>query len=430
MEATPHSHDPPKDPSTAQSQGGVDADLLRGIMEAASAFRELVQGSPKEKLYWYWSPKAGDYVEIRGDTAFMMTILDEFDPQVMRIEVEAPEQVIEVEGEATGIRYDSRVFLHDGTQLWKEAKRADDAANPDNRTKHQLDAEKSAAAKAGAKYRLVKDTDLRRHHVRFWNSLALLGWINRVRGVSSFEAEQALNRFMEGKSGCALEDLLAIEGADPAIVLGLIARRVAFGTLSVDLSRRLTRKSIFAAEGTEDIGLEATPQEQAPSASFPRVRCLPKRGDFGDLSLDLLDKDRWPRVNLDFVRHKALFERRYEAVSMFYKGCSECEIRDKTGLRDDDVVALIRRCAREDAYGTPVGFPGLIRHGYMRTYQRTAPAPGWNVNERTVGGGWSGLFNDLLSKFDDLVVLLADQTYEASRTGTPKRPKWTHIHET
>lgn len=55
---------------------------------------------------------------------------------------------------------------------------------------------------------------------------------------------------------------------------------------------------------------------------------------------------------------------------MFYDNQPEELIRSKTGLNDGTITELIKRCARKDADGGPVGWANLVKYGYLRSYTR------------------------------------------------------------
>lgn len=414
-------------PTPSDKQGGLDANDARGIREAAAAFRNLIQESYLEKVYWYFSIKGQQYFEVRGDTCLMMVVLDEFDQNVTRIEIEAPTAVEAVEGEPTGTRLDATVSYRSGRTVLKEAKRKEALDHGDERSKHQIEAQKLAAARRGAEYQLVLDEDLRSEQVRFWNCLALLGWYNRGRGVSSTAAEKALHDYLDRKSGARLEDLLALPEVDVALVLSVVARRTAFGTLHADLSRPLTRKTYFSVAPVAALPEPELGKPVSSRAAPPKQR-LPPRGDFGDIPLEMLDMERWPVVDEAFVRDKQLFVRRRDAVLMYYEGCKPGEIKKQCGLTDAAVHSLVRKCAAAGVAGEPKGFPALIKFGYLRGYTRKSPP---QTSSRSEGrrGGWAGEFERLLTRFPDLIKVLEDQTLEAGRSVSGKRLKWSDIRD-
>lgn len=414
-------------PPPSDEQGGLDANDARGIREAAAAFRNLIQESHVEKVYWYFSIKGQQYFEVRGDTALMMLVLDELDPSVTRIEIEAPTAVETVGEEPTGTRFDATVSYRNGRTVLKEAKRKESLDQGDERSKHQIEAQKLAAARRGAAFELVLDEQLRPQQVRFWNCLALLGWYNRGRGIASSAEEKALHDYLDGKSGARLEDFLALPEVDVALVLSVLARRTAFGTLHADLSRPLTRKTYFsvcADSARSEPGLS----KQVSSRAEPPNRRLPPRGDFGDMPLEMLDMERWPVVDEAFVRDKQLFVRRRDAVLMHYEGRKPAEIKKQTGFADAEVHRLVRKCAAAGVDGNPKGFPALIKFGYLRGYARKSPT---QRSSRSEGrrSGWAGEFGRLLTRFPDLIKVLEDQTLEAGRSVGGKRLKWSDIRD-
>jgi hypothetical protein len=227
------------------NHAGADAVQLDSIRDAARAFRETLKEAKVEKVYWYFSEKAGGYVQLRGDVAFVQTVIDEFDPTVATFSVEAPEAVTTVDGEPTGTRFDAKVNLRDGSVVFREYKRSEEMHDPSPRTQAQLKAQEAAAAAQGARYEIRTDVHVRRLVPRFWNCLVFLGWQNRSRGVVDVPSVTAFFDFTKERTCATLAELLSLEGADPAITLRTLSHEVARGAIKANLDSPLTRKSVF-----------------------------------------------------------------------------------------------------------------------------------------------------------------------------------------
>lgn len=414
----------------------VDPDHYRAVRQAAAVFRNMVKDLPGESVYLYRSPKAGRWLQVRGDTTFFTCVLCEVDPNVLRLEVEEPCSVALVDGEATGTRFDIRLERRRKKQEWVECKRYDDVAEPSERAKQQIAAQRASAAAAGATYRLVTDRELQGFQARFWNGMAVLGWINRAADADLQSQDKLIEDLFaaSGGNGIKLKDILKHNESDPAALLGALGRRLIVGRSSVNLDVALTRETfIYTSEGVpsdDEFGLSEV-GDSGPERSTASMR-LPPRGNFPPekFSLDVLDLNAWPEVKVELItRGRLLFDRRKRAVELFYNNETNEVIRSATGLTEQQIVSLIKRCARRDNDGRPVGWAGLVKYGYARAYSRSANSvlPGDNRVERTEGGGWSGLFIDLLRRHEGAQTFLERRILERLRPA-PSRPGWAKIH--
>lgn len=414
-----------------EKQAAVDALARAAIYRAASAFRVLVRKLPKEKVYWLHSFKAGGYVEVRGDTALVGGILDEMDPDVVRIEFEAPTAVASVKGEPAKTCFDSTITRRDGRKVSKEYKRESSLNKPDARTEIQIDAQRAAAAVLGNEYLLVTDRALRRYHTRFWNSLALLCWRNRARNIPSYKEKAALSAHLNEHGNARLFQLLSLPDVDPAVLLGDIGRRIAEGLLVVELDQPLTRNSVFYRP--RSVATPQSPDIETWKPSAKPARRLPPRGSFDEslYPLERLDASTWSDINVDLAHHQSEYCKRREALEMFFDGLPEAEIRAITGFGDAKCIEFIKRCARSRGDGHAVGWSGLGKFGHYRRYIRRAQLPQSNEARRETAG-WSGALQSVLGRFmrdegtvddaaeDDLLDLIVALVLRRKRGGKTK----------
>lgn len=415
---------------------GVDPARYRAVRAAAAVFRDMVKDLPSERVYLYRSPKAGGWIQVRGDTTFFASVLSEVDPEVLRLEVEAPSKVTPVEGEPDGTRFDLRLERKGKKQEWVKCIRHEDVAHPDDRTRRQLDAQRATAAAAGATYRLVTDRELQKYQVRFWNGMAVLGWINRAIEADLTTQDKLIEASFADSGGNAitLKDFLKLNESDPAALLGALGRRVILGRTRFNLDSALTRETFFYAPEDKPTLVEFEPVDHGDHTfkGLTASMRLPPRGHFpsSEFPLELLDLNAWPKVKLDLItRDRPLFERRERAIELFYKNESSESIKSETDLDDEEIISLIKRCARRATDGRPVGWANLVKFGYVRPYARSAERvmPGDNRAERAEGGGWSGLFVDLIRRHEGAQTFLEKRILERLRPA-PNRPGWAKIH--
>ncbi|MDX2218212.1 MAG: hypothetical protein SF172_04250 [Burkholderiales bacterium] len=191
-------------------------------------------------VHIFQSPKNECRLVIKGDIAFMVAILLEGDPNVVRYLVDPPAVQTVIEGESRGTQVDFAIWFEDGHEEWWECKRARDARpGRTGRAQAQLSAQAQAAQMAGIVYRVVTDEEVQTKIYLFDNWLTLCGAITRARGHPCYVEQEAL-RVAFGQHGrVTLATLLERDGIDQGAMLGLIGKLLQQGTVTCDLDTRL-----------------------------------------------------------------------------------------------------------------------------------------------------------------------------------------------
>lgn len=411
-----------------RAQAGIDAANLSQILDAAQAFREQLPNSKIEKSYWYHSPKARSFITVRGDVAFFHTILDEFDPAIAWFAVEEPSAIETADGEPAKSRFDARLRLRGGGEVWREYKRSEQLKSQSERVRLQLEVQRKAAEVAGAKYEIRTEKGLPQRSVRFWNCLALLGWVNRARGVTDEQSTRSFVNFFSLRTCASLEDILAIPNADPALSLRAVGQYVADGLLKIDFDRPLTRLTVFTKCDGAEFRYDSTSDIEGLSQTEEQL--LPPPGLFPDIPEHLLDMRRWRKANAAFMKDPETFEQRHNALLMLWAGESFSKIEVATRFAEAEVRRLVAMCARARRDGDPVGFPALNKWGYDRRYHRRQEAPPLDNRSDRTTAGWSGLLTALFDRFPDVLEVVIDGVLEyASNERVPlRKPSWTTVH--
>lgn len=420
----------------ASRQAVVDAVRRAELHRAAAAFRAAVIGTHTAKTYGYFSYKASAFVFLHGDPAFMAAVLDEMDPSIRRVEYPRDSDgTVPPDDDTSALLY-STVYYSNGSVERKACVRAADLADGTalaSAVRHL----RAAARNDGVGFKVVTDRALGRLHTRFWNSLALLGWRNRARGIPAHKEMLALDQYFAANASGRVGPLTELHHLDAALVLGEVGRRVACGQLSVDLDVPLTRESVLVVRRGSDTASSSLPIEDWTQPPRP-VKRLPVRKRFGpsDIPDERLDAATWAEVTACDLRDHDEYLRRRQAVELYLDGESEATIKERTGLRDRDCVTLIKRCARDRGDGAAVGWSGLAKYGAYRQYRRASDLPGANKAERSTAG-WAGALSTVLARFSapndrteceaDLLQLITDLLLQKQEARQSKL-SYRHIH--
>lgn len=139
-----------------------------------------------------------------------------------------------------------------------------------------------------------------------------------------------------------------------------------------------------------------------------------------------VNPETWPTVDDQSLSETSrdLYNRRREAVIMYFKReANLAEIKVKTGVDEQCVRRLIKRCMSLDELGTVWGFRALIPQKKVKKYELN-PMNGAKNDSRK-----SGEFNLLLAKFPDLKELIDDLFLGKNRRTLEPAMKPKSIHK-
>ncbi len=130
---------------------------------------------------------------------------------------------------------------------------------------------------------------------------------------------------------------------------------------------------------------------------------MTKRRLSEDLSLSATDLDpkNWPQVLLENIPEKdrKTFERRQKAVDMYCLGQPLAEIRKATGLSENEITRLYKRCVKTDQFGRTAGYTALVPRKRITKYARK------QLHQRGQRIG-AGAFEQLLETYPELRDLI------------------------
>lgn len=142
-----------------------------------------------------------------------------------------------------------------------------------------------------------------------------------------------------------------------------------------------------------------------------------KRNRIDRQSIDLTG---WPSVDrrqLSSVQ-RDIFDRRENAIQRYVAGLTTVDIAKQTGVAQNQLATLLKRCLGVHGDGRLFGFRALIPHVRVKTYQRRqTPKP---TSDTT---GNAGLFSQLLKAYPDLEVMIRRELHARKVRVTGEPPK-------
>jgi hypothetical protein len=160
----------------------------------------------------------------------------ESDPQVVSFDL-APEPILSNDDkEQRATELDAIVVFRDRHVEWHEVKEGLKLKAGD---RSQFLAQETAAQKAGAKYRIINDTELRPNSRVAMRWMKALGFAAAIRGQEQNSCRIALTSCLHSlKSGYIQTIISELEGFDQAVVLGMCVRLAISGAIHLDLAER------------------------------------------------------------------------------------------------------------------------------------------------------------------------------------------------
>lgn len=227
---------------SAQTTFNPDLQKWADHIRVLPAIKE--RGRHKSNIWIFDSPKNNRRFIIKGDVAFIYSVLLEGDITVQSYVPEPPPVLASIDGEVRQTQLDAEIHLTNGAIEWWEFKRLRDTGpGRTGRSKPQLSAQAQAASVAGVKYRVQSEEGLRGKEILFDNWLMLCAAITRCKYQTMPREEEAFLRQMNLHGAVRFGTLLNEGGLDPAYVTATVATLLQRGVIEADLE-----KSFFGLE--------------------------------------------------------------------------------------------------------------------------------------------------------------------------------------
>lgn len=383
------------------------------IRESIADIRAALQEGPFLPNIWgFYSPKNEKLITLLGDLTFIQAVLLEGDPEVISYSVQSE---IDTEEDHSFGRL-LVALKHDGAMDWLFCCRHESTTKSSpTKFKAILEKERVRAEKAGGRFCVRTEKDFASRMTEFWNWLALCTAMTRARDFNQENEFAILSSHLKEHKSCSFHGAMGMPKVDPALMVAATAKQLALGLIKCDLRNQ----SLNA--GTEFWLGEATGQRTLhPSKEAAQVIpdqtkiILPtnrRTASVPDLWRAL---SSWPAPNPDNLVDSDAYRRNKKAVEMYLANRNFAEIKLHTGLREDWVRGLAKKCLCPHHDGRIFGFRALVRYSRTGGYNRQAPLASSNLHEGKKGG-YAGAMTLLLQSFPDLLALIEAHVLETRK---------------
>lgn len=383
------------------------------IRSAISDLRGALLDGPRRPNIWaFYSNKNRQLLTLIGDVTFVQAVLLEGDVEVASYSIGQFPTHVE---EHYNFGRDLIVQREDGTTHWYFCGRHENLiAKPSEGLKRRIALTKERAQEMGAEFQVRTEQELVSELPRFRNLLALSSALTRSR---NFPCEQALTWLIDHlkqQKVSTIRALLARPDLDMALMIGAIARGIFRGYLKCDLGGApLTLDVELTLAGRREEAnyvpcakADQTPRAvSAPVAVNRRTSCIPEGGR---------DLSRWPAPDATHVGRSDAYEKNKLAVDMFMAGRDFDAIRRQTGLHEEWVRTLFKKCLAAHADGRINGYRALVIYRREKEFERKKDPPPTNLF-RAARSGYAGVLKQLFRRFPSELFKIVEDNVLAIR---------------
>lgn len=345
-------------------------------------------------IWAFFSNKNDKLLTILGDVSFIQAVLLEGDPNVHSYEP-GEELLPECNHEALDRAGELHVRFKDGTNRWYQCGRHDSLeVHPSSRQRNRAADRTSDAARHGAAFEIRTERDFADRMIEFYNWLTLCSAMTRARNFPCDRELSALLSALEQHDVVLLKDVLNLDDCDPALMMRVVGKGIAKGTICCDLAK--TRLSPFSlltltntvvnTEGLTESGV--TSQLHDPVERIPqnrRTNCVPEFWR---------DLKKWPRPEVTLTEKNSEYIQRETAIRMYIYGHEPEYIAKESGLSVSWIRKQFKRCLQKTDDDQIFGFRALVPYTPVAPYTRKSPLPDSNIEKKH--GGYSGALKQLL----------------------------------
>ena len=396
--------------ATTKFKLATELEIRESIADIRAA---LADGPILHNIWGFFSPKNEQLFTLLGDVTFMQAVLLEGDPEVSSYSVQ-------VESDADENQAYGRILVVqklDGTVEWLFCCRnASVAKQGKSKFLPQLEKERARAATVGACFVVSTERDLASRMTEFWNWLALSTAMTRARDFSQENEFQILSSYMKKQKSCSFHRAIGMSGVDPALMIAVIAKQLAFGQLKCDLKNQpLNISTEFRLN--DDYSCADIPRAttKAWESVYQSAKMLQRNRRTAFVPEMWRDLALWPAPSIENLANPDAYRRNKKAVEMYLANRDFAAIRQQTGLGEDWVRELAIHCVKPHHDGRIRGFRALVRYSRHENYTRSAPVPSSNIHEG-VKGGYAGAMTQLFQKFPELLSLIEAHVLATSKS--------------
>lgn len=383
------------------------------IRDSVADLRDALSGDNVLPNIWgFYSPKNQRLLTLLGDVAFIQAVILEGDSAVISYSVEG--DMTAPEDQAYGRILAAQKY--DGEIEWLLCCRYESTTKSKaTQFRKNVERERERAAGAGWRFFIRTEKDLMPRMTEFWNWLALCSAMTRARDFNKQKEIYALKSHLADHKSSTFEDAMRIEGVDPALIVAVVANQLATGLLKCDLvNQSLNGRTRFWEDESTKCVPQTTRKQDTDSSTSPIKNILMRNRRTSRIPEMWLDIASWPAPNIDHLVDSDEYRRKREAVEMYFGNHDFTRIKAQTGLSEDWLRVLVKKCLHPHVDGRIHGFRALVRYSRTAGYRRQAPLPSSNLHEGRKGG-YAGAMTALFQKYPDLLNLIEAQVLKKRR---------------
>jgi putative transposase len=385
----------------------TEHEIRESIADIRSA---LLDGPILPNIWGFYSPKNEKLITLLGDVTFIQAVLLEGDPDVTSYSVQS--EIDSDEDHTFG-----RLLLvqkMDGAIDWLFCCRHESTTKSgSSKFKKILERERNRAAKAGGQFVVRTENDFASRITEFWNWLALCTAMTRARDFNKEDEFSILAAHLQKQKSCSFHGAMGMANVDPALMVATIAKQLAIGLLKCDLKNQPLN------QGTEfwlgDAGNRCvTPATKPETRITATSKLLPTNRRTSFVPEMWRDLSSWPAPDPNSLADPDVYRRNKNGVEMYFANRDFFSIKQATGLGEDWVRELAKKCFSPHHDGRIFGYRALVRYSRKSGYHRRAPIAESNIHEGNKGG-YAGAMTSLFVRFPHLLTLIESSVLQTRK---------------
>lgn len=383
------------------------------IRESIADIRAALQEGPILPNIWgFYSPKNEKLITLLGDVTFIQAVLLEGDSEVISYSVQS-----EIETDEDHCFGRLLIALkRDGAMDWLFCCRHESTTKSGStKFKTILERERVRAEKAGGRFSVRTEKDFASRMTEFWNWLALCTAMTRARDFNQENEFAVLSSHLKKHNSCSFHGAMGMPEVDPALMVAVTAKQLALGLIKCDLRNQSLNvgTEFWLGEATSRCPLQPS-KVVAQVIADQTKKTLPINRRTASIPDMWRELSSWPAPNPENLVDSGAYRRNKKAVEMYLANRDFAAIKLYTGLSEDWVRELAKKCLHPHYDGRIFGFRALVLYSRTGGYNRQAPLASSNIHEGKKGG-YAGAMTLLFESFPDLLALIEAHVLETRK---------------
>ena len=399
-------------PSTARL--ATELEILSAIADLRSALKE---GPRCPNIWGFFSNKNRQLLTLVGDVTFIQAVLLEGDARVSSYSIGQPPST---EAEHYRFGRDLLVQYQDGSRHWYLCGRYENLIKAPGRSiKERIEQTRSVAQQAGTEFYIRTERDFINRMTEFRNWLTMCSAMTRSRDFSSEYESAELFSMLAEHNAISIGQLLETPKSSPALMLAAVARALCNGYAQLNPREApLSAETQVSCVVTRNPKVVSHPETLVPSTQHVRPAPIPINRRTMRIPDVWRDLQKWPSPTADHLSFSNKYQDNKRAVEMYIANRDFEAIHRETGIKEDWVRQLFKKCLRIHKDGRIMGFRALITYGRdsRAEYRRRLPPPSTNLETRATSG-YAGALVQLFERFPDELLQIVEAKVLKLRAG-------------